>query len=171
VRRLRETLLLAGEPPLAQALVEFAFVLPIMLVLTLGLIDLGRAFVFGVSVQEGARQATRIAATAGADTTLTDAAVLGRLISASSPALTGCAAVTAVQTCNGGSWTLRLTVQSSGSTYSSLAAARAADALPGSRVTVTAAGAVGLLAGVQTGLFGLRLPEIGVQGQAAMVVL
>ena len=145
---------------------------PVLLLLTLGLIDLGRAFVFGVAVQEGSRQAARIAATANYDTTLTDAAVLGRLVAASNPSLTGCAASSGTQSCNGGSWTLHLNVVSTGGTsYSTIAAARSASALPGAEVTVTASGAVALLPGVNTGIFGLQLPQISVQGQSSMVIL
>ena len=142
-----------------------------MLLMTLGLIDLGRAFAFGVAVQEGSRQATRVAANAATDSTLTDAVVLGRLVAASNPALTGCAAQTAAQSCNGGNWTFTISVLSAGTTYSSIAAARTANALPGAQITVTAAGSVALLPGVSTGIFGLTTPQINVQGQSAMVIL
>lgn len=155
----------------AQALVEFAIILPVMLVMTLGLIDLGRAFVFGVSVQEGSRQAARLAATANYDTSVTDSAVLGRLVGASIPALTGCLSQTTTQTCNGGSWTFTINVVNGGTTYTTIAAARTANALPGAQVTVTAAGAVALLPGLNTGAFGLSLPQINVQGQSAMAIL
>src|SRR5205823_5705029 len=37
----------------SQALVEFALVLPILLIMLLGMIDLGRSLVFGVSIQQG----------------------------------------------------------------------------------------------------------------------
>jgi Flp pilus assembly protein TadG len=150
-------------------MVEFAFVLPIVLVLTLGLFDLGRAFVMGIAVQEGARQAARLAAAASYDSTIDDAAVLGRLVASSNPALVGCsAAANMTQTCGGGTW--RFTVEVNGAS-STLAAARAANTLAGADVRVTAAGAVALLPGFQTGAFGLTLPQIAVQGQAAMVVL
>ena len=155
----------------AQALVEFAIVMPVMLLMTLGLIDLGRAFVFGVAVQEGTRQAARIASTAKYDNTLTDSAVLGRLVAASNPALNGCALQTTAQSCNGGNWTFTLNVASSGASYTSIGAARTANALAGSKVTVTAAGSVALLPGLNTGVFGLSLPQINVQGQSAMVIL
>jgi hypothetical protein len=49
--------------------------------------------------------------------------------------------------------------------------ARTANTLAGSEVTVTATGSVSLLAGVNTGLFGLTLPNITVHGQTSMVVL
>jgi Flp pilus assembly protein TadG len=156
----------------AQALVEFSIIVPVMLLMVLGLIDLGRAFVFGVAVQEGTRQAARVAATASYDSTLTDAAVLGRLVAASNPALIGCASQTASQTCNGGNWTFTVNVLSGGSTYSSISAARSANALVGgAQVTITAAGSVALLPGVSTGMYGLRLPQLNVQGQTAMVIL
>lgn len=145
--------------------------MPVMLLMTLGLIDLGRAFVFGIAVQEGTRQAARIASTANYDSTVTDSAVLGRLVGASNPALTGCASQTTAQSCNGGNWTFTVNVASGGSTYTSIAAARTANALPGSKITVTAAGSVALLPGLNTGVFGLSLPQITVQGQSAMVIL
>ena len=158
----------------AQALVEFAFVLPVTLLLLLGSIDLGRAFVFGVAVQVGARQAARVAATTSSDATLTDAVVLGRLVAASTPALSGCTSVMTSQACNGGTWTFTVQVVNAGVPYSSVASARAANPLPGAlsgaKVTVTAAGTVGLLPLLQTGS-GLRLPELNVQGKAAMVIL
>jgi Flp pilus assembly protein TadG len=155
----------------AQALVEFSIVVPVMLLMVLGMIDLGRAFVFGVSVQEGTRQAARLAATASSDTTLTDSAVLGRLVGASNPALVGCASQTTAQSCNGGNWTFTVSIVNSGTTYSSIASARAANALPGAQVTVTAAGSVALMPGLTTGMYGMKLPQIGVQGQTAMVIL
>jgi Flp pilus assembly protein TadG len=159
----------------AQALVEFAIILPVMLLMTLGLIDLGRAFVFGVAVQEGTRQAARLAGNAANDVfkaqpNVTDQAVLGRLIGSSSPALDGCTPLTAPpQTCNG--FTLSVQVDTGIATYTSIAAARSANALAGSKVTVTAAGPVALLPGVSTGIYGLSLPQINVQGKSAMVIL
>jgi Flp pilus assembly protein TadG len=153
-------------------MVEFMIVLPIMLALTLGLIDLGRAFAFGVSVQEGARQAARLAASAGYDVNVDDGAVLGRFLAASTPALVGClASTTANQSCNGGTWTLNLTVVNGANTYPTLAAARLANGLAGANVTVTALGSIGLVPGFQTGSFGIVMPQIGVRAQAAMVIL
>jgi Flp pilus assembly protein TadG len=146
--------------------------LPVMLVLTLGAFELGRAFVFGVAVQEGARESARLAATASYDTAVDDGAVLGRLIAASNPALAGCSSVTTSQSCGGGTWTLSTRVVSSGgSTYPTIAAARAANDLPGAQLTVTARGSVALLPGLQTGPMGMTLPQITVQGQSAMVIL
>lgn len=156
----------------AQAVIEFALIVPVLLILVLGLIDLGRAFVFGVSIQEGARQATRLAASSNYDINVDDNAVLGRLVAASAPALVGCnASTTPNQSCNGGTWSLNLSVVNGAMTYPTVAAARAANALPGSTVTVTANGSVALLAGFRTEFLGLALPQIGVQGQAVMVVL
>ena len=87
----------------AQAYVEFALVLPLLLLLVLGMIDLGRAFVFGVAVQQGAREAARLGAKAALDPTIDDATVFGRLIAASDPALVGCSATrTPGQACSGG---------------------------------------------------------------------
>src|SRR5438105_1690459 len=97
---------------------EFALVLPVLLVLTLGLIDLGRAFVFGISIQEGARQAARLAASANYDAQVDNNAVLGRLVAASQPALSGCPATsTANQPCNGGRWTFAVSIVNSGTSY------------------------------------------------------
>ena len=156
----------------AQAVIEFAILLPAMLLLMLGLIDLGRAFVFGVAVQEGARQAARLAASSGYDVNVDDSAVFGRLVASSAPALSGCpATTTANQVCNGGTWTFSLTIENGGYSYATLAAARTAGALPGAKITATARGSVGLLPGVNTGAMGMSMPQIGVQGQAAMVVL
>lgn len=153
----------------AQALVEFALVLPVMLLMMLGLIDLGRAFVFGVAVQEGTRQAARVAANAATDSTITDAVVLGRLIHGSSPALDNCQSTP--PSCSAAGWTVSITVDNGGTPYSSIADARAAHALSGSKVTVNATASVALLPGVSTGMYGLTLPQIGVQGQSAMVIL
>ncbi|HEV7665305.1 MAG TPA: TadE/TadG family type IV pilus assembly protein [Chloroflexota bacterium] len=154
-----------------QAIIEFALIAPIMLIMLLGMIDLGRAFVYGVTAQEGARQAARLAAVANYDSTIDDSAVLGRLIAASDPALNGCASVTTAQTCGGGAWTLSTSVTNGGSTYNTIANARAANALAGATVTLTASGSVALFPGFQAGAMGMSLPQISVQGQAVMVVL
>jgi Flp pilus assembly protein TadG len=159
----------------AQALVEFSLVLPVVLLMTLGMIDLGRAFVFGVAVQEGTRQAVRVAASTNNPmnaATIANADVLGRLVAGSNPALTGCSASTGSQTCNGATWTFTVAVVGpSTATYNSVEAARAANDLTGGKITVTATGSVALLPGVSTGLYGLALPQIAVQGQSSMVIL
>jgi hypothetical protein len=166
-------------------MVEFAIILPVMLVMTLGMIDLGRAFVFGVSVQEGTRQAARLAGTASgytvpSDVASLDKAILGRLIASSSPALSGCSPAAAPpQDCNG--LHLEEQVKYANSTYASLYEARMAMTLQdwtaaihsagGIEVTVKASGPVALLPGVATGALGLTLPNINVHGQSTMVVL
>ena len=77
-----------------QALVEFALVLPIAVLLLLAILGFGRAFVSGVSVQQGAGQAARLAAMQYASPALgvTDTKIYQRLIDASAPALAGCGA-------------------------------------------------------------------------------
>lgn len=174
----------------AQALIEFALILPVMLVMVLGGIDIGRAFIYGVAAQGGARDSARLGASAAANLSITDAAVLQRLIDASSPALTGCAATTtALQSCGGGTWTFDISVLTNSGTCStvlahcSIADAKLADAIlacsqiglpvcqfPGSTVTVTATGQVSMLNGFRTG-WGLSLFPITARGQAVMVVL
>jgi len=44
----------------AQSVVELALILPVFLIMLLGMFDIGRAFVFGVAVQNGAREAARL---------------------------------------------------------------------------------------------------------------
>jgi Flp pilus assembly protein TadG len=156
----------------AQALVEFALVVPVMLVFLLGTIDLGRGLVFGVAVQHGAREAARVGAGAALDSTVTDTVIVERLIAASAPALVGCLAVlNTQQTCGGGRWvcSVKLTFSSGTRTYASLAEARdgASEQLSGARLEVTIRGSVSLLAD----LLPLGLGQISVQGQSVMVVM
>jgi Flp pilus assembly protein TadG len=177
----------------AQALVEFALILPVMLVLVLGSLDIGRALVYGVSVQDGAREAARLGATAAIDGSLTDLGVhpvtdpvLQRLVDASSPALNACATTWASNhvlqpSCGGGSWTFDVSVVTSDvgtnaqTSYTSIAAAKAGCVLPvckfpGSQLTVTATGQVSMLQGFSTA-WGLQLFPIAARGQAIMVVV
>lgn len=159
----------------AQALVEFALILPVLLIMLLGLIDLGRGLVFGVAVQQGAREAARIGVAAGLDASVSDAVVLQSLIAASAPGLVGCSAVLdTVQQCGGGSWTfsIRVTPPAGTPTYTSLAAARASapQGIGGWRLEVTSRGSVSLLQGLATGVAGMSLAQISVQGDAVMVV-
>ena len=159
----------------AQAFVEFALLLPVLLLLVLGMIDLGRAFVFGVAVQQGAREAARLGAKAALDPTIDDATVLGRLIAASDPALGGCSATPiAGQACSGGTWTLTIEVTPAAGSpiYSSIGAARASglSALQGAQVHVRARGGVSLFIGFLTGAMGLGLNQVTVQADARMVV-
>lgn len=155
----------------AQAVIEFALILPAMLILVLGGIDFGRALLYGVAVQEGAREAARFGTTAAVDSSVTDIDVFNRLIAASAPALSGCAAITtANQSCGGGTWTLNISVLTpTHGTFSSIAAAKLDSQFPGSQLTVTATGSVSMLAGFRTG-WGLSLSPIMARGQAVMVV-
>lgn len=163
----------------AQALVEFAVVVPVMLLLTLGMIDLGRALIFGVAVQEAARESARVAAAANYDTSVTQQAVLGRLMYSANPAMAGCLIQTGTQSCNGGTWTVTVNVVgASGATYTSLDSARTANDLACTGVctdpaeaTITVTGSVALLPGVSTGNYGLTLPSISVQGMSSMAIL
>src|SRR5579864_6463975 len=143
----------------SQALVELGLVLPVVLIMLLGMIDLGRAFVFGIAVQQGAREAARVASLVALDGTVQDTTVLSRLISASGPAIVDCATVlNTPQACGGGNWmfTMSIARPGGGQSYSSLAAARAAHAdLSGYWVEVRAAGSVAMFAGTFTGLLGL----------------
>jgi Flp pilus assembly protein TadG len=142
----------------AQALVEFAFVVPVLLVLTLGMIDLGRAFVFGVAVQNGAREATRVAATAGLDPNLATPVILQRLIDASAPAIssTTCAAGAADLTGANCPWHASISTITRGSPVT---------------VTVRTNRNISFVGGLLTGAFGLSLSPFQVQGSASMVVL
>jgi Flp pilus assembly protein TadG len=158
-----------------------AFILPVMLLIVLGSIEIGRAFVFGVAVQDAAREATRLAANARLDASVTDAAIVQRALDSAAPALLGCAPVTSVAStpvsfsCGGGSWTITTKVTPSGSatSYSSFSSipSSALGQLNGGNVEVKVAGSVSLLAGLTTGWSGLSLYQIGVQGDAVMVVL
>ncbi len=142
----------------AQSIVEFALILPVMLIVMLGMFDLGRAFIFGVVVQNGAREAARVGSRAALAPTVTDTEILQRLIDASQPALSGCQPVTGSQPANGCSaWTF--TVSPGGAKTS------------GATLTITAVGHPSIFAGFVTGAMNLRLPQITVQGQAVMEVL
>lgn len=50
-----------GRPDSGEALVEFALILPIMLVLSLGMLDFGRAFHMKGLVDQAAREGCRVA--------------------------------------------------------------------------------------------------------------
>jgi Flp pilus assembly protein TadG len=154
--------------------VEFAVIVPVLLLLVLGMIDLGRAFTFGVSTTQGAREAARYASRLSVNSSVTDTTVVQRLIDASSPALQGCQPLIGTQqTCGGGSWTFTVSATPPGSAtaYSSIALAQANTLnnplLSGGQITVTAKGAVALLGGYCLGQ-SLCMPSIAVQGQASM---
>jgi Flp pilus assembly protein TadG len=162
----------------AQALVEFAFVLPVLMLMTLGMIDLGRAFTFGVAAQQGTREAARYASRLAVNSSpsgVSDTTVLQRLIDASSPALDGCLPITTAQNCAGATWTfvLAATPPGSGTAYSSIPTAVANSTNPflsGGQMTVTARGSVAMMGGWCMGQK-LCLPPIGVQGQASMAFI
>ena len=169
----------------AQSLVEFAFILPVLMLLLLGLIEIGRAFVFGIAVQAGAHEAARLAANARVDPSISDTAIVQRVLDASAPALSGCSVAVPVSmpasmaSCGGGTWTISMRITpgpgGSGGVYSSFAQARASsDAayLNGATVQVSAsAPSVALLSGIQIVWSGMALYQIPVQGSATMVVL
>lgn len=156
----------------SQALVELGLVLPVLLITLLGSIDLGRAFVFGVSVQQGAREAARVASTASVDASVTDAVVIQRLLQASAPAANNCGtALDTPQSCGGGTWTFSIRVTPAGGSpvYTSLAAARAnPNGLSGSQLEVRASGSVAMFAGFFAGTLGLS--QISVRGDAIMAM-
>jgi len=150
----------------AQSVVELALILPVFLIMLLGMFDIGRAFVFGVAVQNGAREAARLGSQAALVGANNDAAaqaqfetlVLQRLIHASAPALSGCQAVSGTQPSTGcPAWVL--TVSPSGTKAS------------GAAVTVTAVGRPSIFAGFMTGAMSLSLPQVTVHGQAIMEIL
>ena len=157
----------------SQALVELALVLPVMMIILLGMIDLGRAFVYGVAVQQAAHEAARVASSASLDANVTDSVVLQRLIQASAPAIADCATtLNASQSCGAGSWTFSISVTPPGGspTYTSLSAAHSGQSsLSGDQVEVRAQGSVSMFAGFFAGALGLS--SIGVRGDAVMVIV
>ena len=154
-------------------MIEFALIVPVMLAILLGMIDLGRAFVFGVSVQNGAREAARLAERAATDVNVGDSLVLQRLIDASNPALIGCTPTLGnPPACGGGTWTFTIDVTTPApfnTHYTSISTAKADAHFPGSQITVTARGSVSMLAGLHFG-WGDSLFPIVAQGQASMAV-
>jgi Flp pilus assembly protein TadG len=164
-----------------QSIVELALILPVFLIILLGSIEIGRGFVFGVAVQNAAREATRIAANARLDAGVTDAYIVQRVIDAASPAMLGCVAPASVAStpvtfdCGGGSWTITMNMIPAGSgtsytTFSSVPTS-ARGQLNGGTVEVKAVGSVSLLAGFATAWRGLSLYQVTVQGDAMMVIL
>jgi len=163
----------ASDRARGQSLIEFAVVLPVLMLLTLGMIDLGRAFTFGVGVQQATRESVRYASRQVVNSSVADSTILQRLVDASNPALQGCSAVQTQQTCGGGTWTftVAITPPNSATTYSSITSALAAyPTLSGGQITVTASGSVALMSGMCTS-GGLCLPGINVQGQSSMEFL
>jgi Flp pilus assembly protein TadG len=62
-------------------LIEFAFVMPVTLLLLLGIIDFGRAYVASIALEGAAREGARLAI----DSSQTDAAVLARTEQSAQP--------------------------------------------------------------------------------------
>lgn len=161
----------------AQAMVELALVLPVLLILVVGIIDFGRAFVVGVGVQQGAREAARFGANKASQSAITDTQIVQRLIDASMPALQGCTtsgivpgatqSTVAGQACGYGTWdfTVRCSVPSGWTTNPPSCAARTSGAV----LEVTASGSVPLLVGFLTGYVGIT--DIHIQGDASFVIL
>ena len=142
-----------------QSIVEFALIVPVLLLLLMGMFDIGRAFMFGVAVQNGTREAARLGARnylLGNDSTVNDTAILQRLIDASAPALSGCQPVTTAQPASC-PWVFTVSPTGAKST--------------GAQLTVTAVGRPSIFAGFAPSTFAERLPRITVQGQAVMEVL
>ncbi|HLZ25760.1 MAG TPA: TadE/TadG family type IV pilus assembly protein [Chloroflexota bacterium] len=180
-----------AEPQSAQALVEFALILPVLLILVLGSLDIGRALLYGVAVQDGAREAARLGTTArvtqlvtappnvGDPVILQDAVVLQRLIDGSKPALGSgttalgdCQLITTRQACGGGFWTFSIEVDTptrpKANPWTVLNDGAGGGAMSdtnfsGSTLTVTAVGEVSLFPGAYF--------PVTAQGQAIMMVL
>ena len=151
--------------------------------MVLGMIEVGRGFVFGVATQDGARQAARLAANARQDPAISDRVIFQRLIDSSAPAMSGCTlpgtlgSVSTTLTCpaGAGTWQLSMVITPNGTasvanTFAGLSTA-GLNQLNGATVEVKAVGSVSLLAGFATGAMGLSLYQLSVQGDAVMVVL
>ena len=133
-----------------------------MLILLLGLVDLGRAFAMAVAVQGAVGSAAHLGALqlTSNGSNVTDQVILQRLVDSSQPFLNGCTPSGAnPMTCTSGygSWTLSVT-------YSP---AR----VSGNSIEVKAVGRVALFVGFATGVFNLSLSQITVQGDAQSVLL
>jgi Flp pilus assembly protein TadG len=129
--------------------------MPVLLVMTLVIIDLARGYALAVMLQEGARQSARYGSTAAnASPTITDADLRQRLINGASPALEGCSS--ASSTCTNSYGTFTFTV--SPATRSS-----------GTQLVTTVTGSMPLLIGYLTGFIGVS--TISLTGTATMVVV
>lgn len=154
-------------------MIELALVLPVVLVLTLGVIDFGRAYVVGIGVQQGAREGARFASNVAWQSGLiTDTAVIQRLVDASMPALQGCSttgistgvgtSTVSNQSCGYGTWTFTVTCLRS-------SVACTTKRVSGDQVTVKATGSVPLLIGYLAGAFGVG--SLSITGEATFPVL
>lgn len=144
----------------AQAFVEIALVLPVVLVMLTGMVDFGRAYVYGIAVQQGAREAARFGATALLTPTgVSDAQIQQRLLDAAAPVLQGGTCTSSSATCTdglGASWTISVTPAAGARTV-------------GGPLTVTATGSLPLLTGYLTGLVGIT--SVTLRGNASMPFL
>jgi Flp pilus assembly protein TadG len=154
--------LFSRRPHRAQSLLEFGLILPILLVILLGMVDFGRAYVFGVAVQQGARESARAGVTAFilGNPSTTNQQMFQRIIDASRPVMIGCTAPVSggTMTCTDGhgiTWTV--TISPSGTKSG------------GQQLNVRASGQMPLFVGFLTGLAGIN--AINIQGDASMVVL
>lgn len=139
-------------------MVELALVLPVALLIMMGVLDFGRAYLLNVSVQQGAREAARLAATAGSRPLITDTQIRQRLIESSAPAMGGVA-----DTCTSGAgctdamgavWTI--TISPTGTKTA------------GAPVTVTTEGQLPLFTGFLTGYAGIT--SLRLYGSATFMV-
>lgn len=157
-------------------MIELALILPLVLIMIVGILDFGRAYVVGVGVQQGVREAARFGSNqALAPAAATDTQIVQRLIDASMPALQVCTTTglnvsqtTSTLTnasCGFGTWsfTVACTVPSGSS------ASCSPQRTSGAMLRVTANGTVPLMLGFLTGYAGIT--DIKIQGDAAFPLL
>jgi len=82
-------IVVTGRRRRAQAFVELALSMPVILVLLLGTYDFGRAYIIGVAVQQGTREAARLGAGSALDSAISDDVIRQRLIDAAAPTMQG----------------------------------------------------------------------------------
>ena len=146
----------------AQALVELALCLPVILVLLLGLVDLGRALAMAVSIQAAVGSAAHLGALqfTSNGSNVTNQTIFQRLIDSSQPFLNGCTAsnVSSMSCSSGyGTWTLSVA-------YTPTRAA-------GNTIEVKAVGQISLFVGFLSGAFNPGLASVTVQGDAQSILV
>lgn len=137
-------------------MIELALVLPVCLLIVLGIVDFGRALTFGVTVQQGTREAARLSSNRLLMSAIDDTATLRRLIEASAPALTGCAAVQTSQTCTFGTFTMTVTCSVPTGSSSTCSPSKTS----GATSTVTVSGTMNLLLGWLMGYIGSSTVDV-----------
>lgn len=148
----------------AQAMVEMGLLLPVFLILTLGLIDVGRAMVMAVNIQDAAGSAAHYGSLQNSETSLdiTDQTIGNRVVAAAAPFLGGCTTVTntttPIQNCTSSDGTWNVTINEPSGTAS------------GAEIEVKVVGDVAIFGGFSTGVFGLSLNAITVQGDAFYLI-